>query len=95
MSGHADKKEKNAKELSALRVKKVYDLMVLKGIEKDRLFYKSYGDKQPMEERDISYQVIGKLKGSKNQRVVVSVLRKDYNLVPKKDTPVIMNEGEN
>ncbi|MBL0328736.1 MAG: OmpA family protein [Bacteroidetes bacterium] len=94
LAGHADKKEKNPKKLSELRVKKVYDLMVLKGIEKDRLSCKSYGKKQPLEKRDLAYKVIGKLKGPINQRVVVSVLRKDYNLPQKKEIPLINTDEE-
>lgn len=94
LSGHADKKEKNAKELSELRVKKVYNLVVQKGVQKDRVYTKSYGSKRLTEDKNMAGQVIGELHGAINQRVVVSILRKDYNLPPKKDPPVINTEEE-
>lgn len=94
LSGHADKKEKNGKELSELRVKKVYDLVVQKGIQKDRVYTKSYGSKVPEERKNMNGQVIGELHGAINQRVVVSILRKDYGLPQKKEPPIINTEGE-
>jgi outer membrane protein OmpA-like peptidoglycan-associated protein len=85
ISGHADKKEKNAKELSALRAKKVFDLISGKGIDQNRLKIKGYGDAEPAEIKNEEGRVTGTYTGESNQRVVIYLLSKDYDLPPPED----------
>lgn len=80
ISGHADKKEKKVKHLSEMRSKKIYEMLIERGIEKERLRYKSYGSNMPVEEKDEIGNVVNHLKGTINQRVSIILLSRDYKL---------------
>lgn len=74
VSGHSDRLEKDPVELSKLRAEKIRDLLVQKGISKERLFVKYYGKTRILKRSSI----FSKKSIAFNARVVFSVLRKDY-----------------
>ncbi len=81
ISGHSSSDEDDKLQLSKDRAKKIYKLLVDKGIEPGRLKSKGYSDKYPMEFRNDSGEAIQKSEeetNEKSRRVVFSVLRKDY-----------------
>jgi outer membrane protein OmpA-like peptidoglycan-associated protein len=81
LDGHSDGSENNAQSLSEQRVKKVYDLMIQKGIDRDRLVCKAWGAKKPLErDDDLDGKSDGFYKGAPNRVVILKVLRKDYGL---------------
>lgn len=83
INGHADKKEKNPKQLSELRAKKVYDYCIKNGIDMDRIFINAQGANMPKEYIDENNGALRKRTGQINQRVSISLLRKDYNPLTK------------
>ena len=78
--------EKDKKELAEARVKKFYDLLVSKGIDKERLVYKSYSDTRPtsyFSEKNGKW-IENDKKSERNRRIDIGLLRRDYDPITKK-----------
>ncbi|MCW3083869.1 MAG: hypothetical protein JWP12_1235 [Bacteroidetes bacterium] len=99
ISGHASADESNKKELSEARAKKIFDLLVSKGIDPKRLFYKSYSDKYPYEFRDYYGKIIKQDQAAiniKSRRASIILLSKDFDLpiTPAVKTKSTDDDGE-
>lgn len=94
IDGHADSKEKNREALSLERAKKVYELLIQKGIDKRRLYYKGYADKQP--NKEWNKEKFAYIKTGNCSRVVFSIVSKDFELPPQNNnrTPLKKMEEE-
>lgn len=75
LSGHADSLETNPQNLSKERVEKIRDILVQKGIDTKRLVVRYYGSSRMMKPDDSYYKENVPL----NSRVVISVLRNDFD----------------
>lgn len=75
MSGHSDSFETNPQNLSKERVEKIRDILVRKGIDTRRLVIRYYGSSRMMQPEDSYYKENVPL----NSRVVISVLRNDFD----------------
>ncbi len=102
ISGHASADENNKKALAEARAKKIFDLLVSKGIDPKRLFYKSYSDTRPFEFRDESTQKIikkdPKIINEKSRRITISRLSMDFGLptyqAPANGTKIKSNDDD-
>lgn len=83
ISSHSSKDENNKKELAEARAKKLFDLLVSKGIEPTRLVCKSYSDTKPYEFwDDMTNKKIKKsenITNEKSRRITIGLLKRDYN----------------
>ncbi len=87
IAGHASSDEENKEQLAEARAKKIYDLLVARTIHPERLKYKGYSDKQLFEFQDEMGKVVKKSKkitNEKSKRVVLGVIRRDYDPVTRK-----------
>jgi outer membrane protein OmpA-like peptidoglycan-associated protein len=97
LSAHASCDEDNKKELAEARAKKVYDLLVSKGLNPERIKYKSYAATRPIKFYDEFDKVIIKDKkttNEKSRRVVLDVLSRDFGLEEQKNTNKKESEKE-
>lgn len=84
LSAHSSKDETNKKGLAEARAKKIYDLLISKGVDSERLVCTSYSDSRPYEFIDDAGNLVKKnteITNKKSRRVAIRLLRKDY--VPK------------
>ncbi len=100
VAGFAAADEANKNVLEAARAKKLFDLLVSKGIDPKRLTCKSYSDKQPYIFKDENGKIIKKDQATiniKSRRASVMILSKDFNLpiAPTMKTKSNDDDGEN
>ena len=80
IAGHAASDEKDKDKLAMARAKKIGDLLIARGIDPKRIQCVSFSDKAPYEYRDDNGMVIktAQKNSEENQRIFLSVIRKDY-----------------
>lgn len=81
ISAHSSNDEDDKLQLSKDRAKKIYKLLIERGIEPGRLKSRGYSDKHPIEFTNDYGEVIQKSQdetNEKSRRVVFGILRKDY-----------------
>ena len=78
ISGYADSLETNSKNLSEQRAKKVYDLMILKGIEQERITYKGYSSEIYNKEFLLMEATPDKVRNLNNKKVRLLITAKNH-----------------
>jgi outer membrane protein OmpA-like peptidoglycan-associated protein len=76
--GYADKNENNKLQLSALRAKLIYDLLLKKGLEAKRICYAGKGDQLLIRNQEFDYE--GRIQS--NSKIELQISKTACNQTP-------------